>query len=180
MSPDLARLAPLLDFPVPNNVKELERLIGMFVYYSKWIPKFADIADPLFHARANNIFPLNDDCLTSMQILKSHIAKARLSTPIPEKLLIVETDASIKSIGAVLSQGGQPVSFFSHKLNNVGKNWTSIELEAYAVVQALSKFRQFLPGRKFKIITDQQGVSFLFDQKSRNKIQNSKLNRGGE
>jgi len=32
---------------LPENPKALERVMGMFAYYSKWLPRFSDPALPL-------------------------------------------------------------------------------------------------------------------------------------
>ena len=58
MTPDAARLAPLMDFPVPTTVKQLERFIGLTVYYSKWVKDYASIAKSLFDAKKNHDLPL--------------------------------------------------------------------------------------------------------------------------
>ncbi|CAH8639600.1 unnamed protein product [Dicrocoelium dendriticum] len=46
--PDLDRIKPLVDVKSPTNVHELRSLMGALQYYSKFIPGFASIADPLF------------------------------------------------------------------------------------------------------------------------------------
>lgn len=40
-------------------------------------------------------------------------------------------------LGAVLSQEGRPVVFYSEKLSEVRKKWLTYELEFYAVFRAL-------------------------------------------
>ena len=37
------------EFPVPNDVRELRRFLGLASYYRKFIPQFARIAEPLHH-----------------------------------------------------------------------------------------------------------------------------------
>ena len=41
ISPDLDRLKPLMDMPVPSILKELKRLRELFTHYSKWILNFS-------------------------------------------------------------------------------------------------------------------------------------------
>jgi len=41
LQPDPDRVKPVLDMPVPSNAKELQRMLGMFSYYMKWIPHYS-------------------------------------------------------------------------------------------------------------------------------------------
>ena len=102
MSPDPSRLAPLLEFPIPETCKELERFIGMMVYYSKWVKNFAELAKPLYDAKETKSFPLNANCKEAISLFKSQIAEATLAVPRDEGTLTLETDASTLSVGAVL------------------------------------------------------------------------------
>ena len=45
--PDPDRLQALQSTPLPENPKALERVMGMFTYYSKWLPRFSGQALPL-------------------------------------------------------------------------------------------------------------------------------------
>lgn len=47
-----------------------------------------------------------------------------------------------------------PVYYTSRKTNDAEKNYHSYELEMLAVIRALERLRVYLPGIKFKIITD--------------------------
>lgn len=177
MAPDPDRLEPIQSFPVPENKKELERLLGLLVYYSKWIKNFAIKSLPLFEAKRLGLFPLSSQCIVALQELKQSIAGATLAVPLDNVPLDLETDASGVAIGGVLSQNGQPIAFFSHKLGEVEARWPSVELEAFAIVKAVEKFRHFLVGRPFNLITDQRGVSFLLQGQHASRIKNSKINR---
>ena len=38
---DPDRFQPLIDMPIRENTKALQRLVGMLAYYAKWIPEFS-------------------------------------------------------------------------------------------------------------------------------------------
>ena len=54
-----------------------------------------------------------------------------------------------------------PISFFSTKLTATQKNWSTIEREAFAVLLALKKFRQWSFGSKIIIHSDHNPLTFL-------------------
>ena len=118
VKPDPERLEPVRSFPIPKCKKELERLLGLLVYYSEWINNFAGWSHPLFEAKQLGIFLLPDECVNAITTLKNQIADATVTFPISNVPLDLETDASTKAIGAVLSPNGQPKAFFSPKSNS--------------------------------------------------------------
>ena len=57
------------------------------------------------------------------------------------------------------------------------QNHSPVEKEAYAVVESLKEWRHFLLGRHFKLITVQQSVTFMYNNKHASKIKNDKIMR---
>ena len=174
LSPDKDRLEPLLKFPEPQNIPSLRRLIGLFSYYSSWIPNFSERIRSLAEVRT---FPLSEKEKAKLEELKNTVADSMVHA-IDEKIpFTVETDASDHAIAATLNQAGRPVAFFSRKLSASERKHSSVEKEAYAIVEALRKWRHFLIGRRFTLLTDQKSVSFMFDSKNYGKIKNDKILR---
>ena len=52
-----------------------------------------------------------------------------------------------------------------------------MEKEAAAIVEAVRKWSHFLAARRFKLITDQRSIAFMFDGKNHGKIKNAKILR---
>ena len=52
-----------------------------------------------------------------------------------------------------------------------------VEKEAYAIVECVRKWRDFIAGKHFTIVTDQRAVSFMFKPANRGKIKNDKIIR---
>ncbi|XP_054287982.1 uncharacterized protein LOC129003710 [Macrosteles quadrilineatus] len=172
--PDPDRLQPLLKLPLPHDGQSLRRTMGMFAHYSDFIKSFSEKIQPLSSTKS---FPLSEEAINSFNELKNEIVtatKAPIQNDIP---FTVETDASEFAIGSTLSQAGRPVAFYSKTLSKSEKNHSSVEKEAQAIVESLKKWRHYLIGRPFLLITDQRSVSFMFDNKRFGKIKNEKIQR---
>ena len=169
MKPDPQRL---LDLPPPRTPKELKRVSGMFSCYAKWIPRFSNTAGPLLRPAK---LPLDGEVLAAFDDLKKLLSNACLTTIQNGVAFEVETDASDYAIAAILSQGGRPVAFMSRALHSCEKHYSAVEKEATAVIEAVRRWSHFLKGRHFSIITDPRAISFMFDQRNRGKIKNSKI-----
>ncbi len=88
----------------------------------------------------------------------------------PEKAFIFATDASSKSIGAVLSQldgdgREHPIHYASRGLTSPEKNLSTYEREALAIIFALKKFRHYLLCQKFKLFTDHEALKYVINMK---------------
>jgi len=75
-----------------------------------------------------------------------------------------ETDASGTGIGAILSQHGHSIAYFSKKLNSRMQNQSTYTREFFAITEALAKFRHYLLGTRFILKTDQQSLQSLLTQ----------------
>ena len=78
------------------------------------------------------------------------------STSLP---LIIDCDASQYGISAVLShkypdKSERPIAYTSRTLTPAEKNYSQIEKESLAIIDAVKKFHQFIYGCSFTIVTD--------------------------
>lgn len=173
IKPDHNRLKPLRELQPPKDTASLRRALGMFSHYSSQIPKFSEKVLPL----TRSTFPLSKDALQAFENLKSDIEKSSVAGVDPDVPFVVETDASDGAIAAVLTQLGRPVAFFSRSLSGSELKHSSVEKEAQAIVEALEKWRHYLIGRHFTLITDQRSVAFMFDYRHHGKVKNDKIMR---
>lgn len=75
-------------------------------------------------------------------------------------------DASKLGIGAVLTQGGRPVAYFSEKLSGPRARYSTYDVEFYAVVRAVRHWRHYLFQREFILYTDHEALKPLASQDS--------------
>lgn len=174
IKPDAERLKPLKDMPIPLDERSLMRSVGLFSYYSQWIPEYSRKISGLLGVK---VFPLNKRQVECFQLLKDDICKASVFIFDETLPLDVETDASDTAVAATLSQSGRPIAFFSRTLSKVEKLLPAIEKEAAAIVEAVRHWKQYLMARPFKITTDQQAVSFMFNSRQSSRIKNDKILR---
>ena len=100
------KVSVVQQWPVPRSLTELRSFVGLCSYYRRFIPGFADIAAPL-HAltRKNARFSWGTDQDEAFNRLKECLTTAPiLGMPRDDGTFYLDTDASDKGVGAVLSQ----------------------------------------------------------------------------
>ena len=153
------------EFPHPTDVTEVCRFLGLASYYRRFIKQFAKIAEPLRALTCKGVeFKWTTACQESMDQLKQMLVSSPvLAYPSFKKPFQLETDASVKGIGAVLSQQQDdqkfhPVAFASRSLTAAERNYSITELETLAVVWAVDHFHPYLYGNSVTIVTDHAAV----------------------
>ena len=96
-----------------------------------------------------------------------------LSSPDFSKTFYLQTDASNRGVGAVLSQlaeDGQdwPIAYFSRKLLPREVKYSTIEKECLAIKLGIEAFRVYLLGRTFIVQTDHRSLVWLDKLKDKN------------
>ena len=164
---DPAKVSAVADWPVPQNLKELQAFIGTAGYYRQYVENFASKARPLTKLNNPDIkFSWNEECQAAFDELKKSLLTAPvLGYPDPAISYILDTDASLEGIGAVLSQvqNGKErvVSYYSRVLSTPERNYCVTRRELLAVVRAVEHFRPYLYGGQFKVRTDHASLLWL-------------------
>ena len=112
--PDPDRLKPLRELPLPVDAKAMKRTVGLFSYYSKWIPQFSDKIAPLLQAKN---FPVEEEVRIAFEELKNIVASSVVQSVDDSLPFELECDASDLALAGVLNQNGRPVAFFSRMLH---------------------------------------------------------------
>ena len=175
IKPDPKRLKPLVNLQLPTCKSELQRVVGMFAYYARWIPQFSERIRPLNLAVKLNKFPLSEDAVQTFDSLKKTLLQCCLSYIRDDIPFQVDCDASEHTIAAVLSQGERPVAFFSKTLSQSEKSYSVIEKEALSIMEAVRRWHHYLSCRQFDLVTDQRALSFILNKAHNGKVKNNKI-----
>lgn len=158
-------------FETPENEHEVRQFIGLTSYFRKFIENYSLIALPLTNlTKKNCMFQWGQQEDNAFKTLKNClINKPLLALYNPNSDHELHTDASSHGIAGVLLQRENnslhPVAYYSRKTSKDESFFHSYELEALAVVESTYRFRQFLLGKYFKIITDCEALKTAMNKK---------------
>ncbi|GBL97384.1 Uncharacterized protein K02A2.6 [Araneus ventricosus] len=156
----------------PRSVQELRQFLGMVTYYSRFIPDVSTITYPLRKLlRKNQKYYWNKEWQQAFLKLKEEISSDRVLVPFdPELPVTLETDASPVGVAAVLSHivdnVEKPIAFASRSLTEAERNYSQLDREALAIIFGVSHFINYIYGRHFVLITDNQPLSRIFHPKT--------------
>lgn len=157
-----AAIASLSPSDITTSVR-LRAFLGLTGYFRKFIRDYARRSSNLRKlAQSPGRLVLEKDALAEFDDLRLALTKAPvLAAPDFTLPFQLETDWSKEGIGAVLTQAGKPIAFFSKACNVHERNYSPSEGEALAVMAAVRRFDQYLRHQKFTIITDNNALEFL-------------------
>ena len=174
IKPDPEKVKAIQNLATPTTVKGVRSFIGMCGYYRRFVPNFVKIAKPLTDlTKKNRHFYWTEECQVSFETLRTALMEAPvLAYTDISKPYKVYTDASNYAIDAALVQdtgmGERVIQYLSHQLNETQRRWPIIEKEANAIVYGIQKFRPYLLGSKFTVMTDHKPLKHLFTSEMRN------------
>lgn len=166
MAVDDEKIKVVVAWPLPTTVKELRGFLGLTGYYRKFIAGYARIATPMTDQLSKDYFSWIKEATEAFMALKYALTNTPiLALPNFSKVFSVETDASGTGLGAVLTQDGHPIAYYSQVLGVRNRLKSIYEKELMAIVLAVRKWRHYLMGRHFIIKTDQRSLKFLMEQR---------------
>lgn len=164
--PNSDKIDAIRQWPMPTCEKEVRQFLGMLGYYRRFIKDFAKIVKPLTALlRKDAEFEITPEVETCFRKCKQLLMlDPVLIYPDFSKEFLLTTDASDHAIGAVLSQGhvgnDRPIAYASRTLNRTEERYSTTEKEFLAIIWAVNHFRPYLYGRKFKMFTDHQPLTY--------------------
>ncbi|GAA6086486.1 protein turtle homolog B-like [Tachysurus ichikawai] len=169
VSTEMARVEAVQSFPVPTTLKEVQRFLGLVGWYHRFISHFSEIAVPLHALKRTDVkWNWTMKCQQAFDELKKALQKAPVLIPSDfTKSFKVQTDASDVGLGAILTQdqdGAEHVTAYASRLlRGAEKCYSTAEKECLAVIWAVEKWKQYLEGRHFEVLTDHAALTWVFN-----------------
>ena len=167
---DSSKIQTIQDWPEPRKVKDIQSFLGFANFYRRFISNYSDIVVPLTRlTRKGTPWNFSDAARNSFQSLKTAFTTAPILTHwIPDKQLIVETDASDYALGAILSlqlDSGEihPVAFHSRTFTAPELNYDTHDKELLAIFEAFRVWRHYLEGSgtPIDVLTDHKNLEYF-------------------
>lgn len=171
------RVEIIKNYKLPTTAKQLKKFLGMINFYRRFIP----------HAVVNQMVLQNlvignkrndkteikwtNEAENAFQGCKKDLAEAvLLAHPKPNTQLALYVDASDIAVGAVIQQNIEnteiePLGFYSKKLTDTQKKYSTYDRELLAIFQAIKHFQYMLEARDFSIFTDHKPLIYMFSKK---------------
>ncbi|CAF1370955.1 unnamed protein product [Rotaria sordida] len=182
ITPLYDNIKAIRELPIPDHptLKQANEFIGGLGFYRKFIKNFSKIAAPIH--RVTNLtkdnkhkFKWSEEQRQAVQQLKQIITGPDLVLEFPDPKLpyVLSTDASRVGLGAVLkpiTENGRIkiIYYLSRVLTNAETRYSTTELEALAIVWAITTLRPYLLGKDFRIETDHCPLCQFHKKRSRN------------
>ena len=152
-------------WPPLHTAHNLRGFLGLTGFYRRFIKGYATMATPLSHLLTKDGFAWSPKAEAAFQALKNVVTNTPvLALPDFTKPFTVEIDASGSGMGAVLSQEGHPIAFFSKQFCPKLARSSTYVRELAAITNAVKKWRQYLLGHHFVILTDHRSLKELMTQ----------------
>ena len=181
VQPDPDKVAAVKDWPEPTTVTELRAFLGFTGFFRKFIRGYSNVTAPLLTYLKGTShkgkvkcggkkIELDEPARLAVQALKSKLIEAPVLRFADFSLpFTVETDASSRGLGAVLSQQidgvKSVIAYASRSLRPAeknDKNYSAFKLELLGVRWAVCEaFRDYLMGNKCIILTDHNPLKYL-------------------
>lgn len=107
----------IMEWPIPEIVKALRRLLGLYRYYMRFVSKYAQLAAQLTELLWKDAFVWTPTATQAFRDLQQAMTKMTvLQLPDFFRPRVIQTDASGSRVGAILLQRRHPLAYFSKQL----------------------------------------------------------------
>ncbi|GFY68576.1 hypothetical protein TNIN_483831 [Trichonephila inaurata madagascariensis] len=174
--PSPSKTKSVVHYSEPKTTKEVQSFLGITGYFSNFIPSYSVIAKPLSDLlRKDTPFNFDEKPKASFDELKRFLCQKLVSGIYRQNCETeIHTDASIDGLAAVLLQRSSddnslhPIYYMSRKTSETERKYTSYERKVLVIIEARKKFKVYILGMPFKIITNCNAFTKTMSKKDLN------------
>ena len=169
------KVITIQEWLIPKTVTKVCSFLGFMNYYHKFIPKYAQIAQPINQLasgenanRKKTLIEWNVECQEAFNKLKQLCSQTPfLACANYKKPFKLYTDASENRLGAVLYQKQDDgmdcvIAYASQTLSKSEKNYDAHKLEFLALKWSVTeRFHEYLYGGEFKVYMDNNPLTYI-------------------
>jgi hypothetical protein len=169
-----------------KSAEEVQRFLGMVLFFSRFIPNFSDRTKHLREVlkgsgcnakRRYKGERLPNDPKWDQKWTEAHVSEVEdlknalckepvmLYHPDLNFPFVVETDASGAQLGSILMQKKngtlRVVAYHSRVMKDAETRYSVTEQECLAVIDAIGRWRHYLHGTRFTVVTDHSALKWL-------------------
>ncbi|KAK9887659.1 hypothetical protein WA026_023780 [Henosepilachna vigintioctopunctata] len=172
---DPDKVESILNYPTPTNTTQIRRLIGLVGYYRRFLKNFSTLCSPISdllkgRKKGQSIVWTKEADDAFREIKLALTTTPILASPDFSKRFFLACDASNVGVGGVLFQESDgvehPVAYFSKTLNKCQRKYTTTEKELLAIILSIERFRPYIEGTRFTVITDHSSLIWLGTMKN--------------
>ncbi|GFU74397.1 retrovirus-related Pol polyprotein from transposon 17.6 [Trichonephila clavipes] len=167
--PDPDKVKAVRNFHTPKKINDIRSFLGLCSYFRRFIKWFCYLAEPLQSLLKNGV-----ECLWGPEEVEAFnsFKKSLTSDPVlgmydESASTELHTDASGYGIGTILVQMQNNVkkviAYASRTLTKAEKNYSTTERECLVIVWATNKFRPYIFGKHFTVVTDHNSLCWLMN-----------------
>jgi len=162
---DESKIEAIRSWPVPTSIHDVRSFHGLASFYRRFIRDFSTIMAPMTEVIKGSSFQWNAKAQGAFEEIKARLTQAPvLALPCFEKVFEVECDASGVGIGGVLTQEGRPIAFFSEKLCDAKRRYSTYDKEFYAIIRCLEHWSHYLMANEFTLHSDHEALKYIQGQ----------------
>ena len=145
---------------MPANKRQLQSFLGAVDYYRMFIPKFSELAEPLYQLlRKNAKFVWSTEQTKAVEDLKNKLSSAPIvKFPNYDLPFVIYTDAFNVGLDAILMQPDgdvlHPIAYAFKSLEKVQRNYSTTKKEALALLFSVEQFRHMILCHETHVYTD--------------------------
>ncbi|KAK2725573.1 hypothetical protein QYM36_000166 [Artemia franciscana] len=164
IKPDPEKLNAIEKMPSPTTKEELQTLMGMLNFLSRYIPSLSSRNKTLRDLLQEVQFewkPHHEECFSA---IKRSITDNLAFFDHSSRTVDLKVDASKHGLGAEISTNGNICGYASRALSKTEQNYSQLEKEMYAIVYGLKHFHHYIYGRKVTVTTDHRPLETILSK----------------